>query len=293
MSPAVLEVAIEAVSRTDQDKLVDVLKELSVRETPFGFSMDDETGQIVIKGESERQLEFVIDRLQRRFGIAVNVGAPQVAYRETLGRRSEIDYTHKKLSGGSGQFARIMLVFEPGAPGSGYSFENKVVGGSIPREFILGVEKGLAASRETGVLEGFPVIDFKATLVDGNYHDVDSSMLAFEIAARAAFREGLAKAQCKLLEPIMMVEVVTPLECGTDCIDDFVQRRGRILGVAANGDLQIANVLVPLANLLGYATTLRMMSHGRAVYRIAFDHCAAIPCQDPHPPPSASMALRA
>ena len=277
MSPAVLEVAIEPVSRTDQDKLVALLKELAARETPFGFAMDGETRQIVIRGESERQLELVIDRLRRRFGIAINVGAPQVAYRETLGRRSEVDHTYKKQSGGSGQFARIKLVFEPGAPGSGYSFENKVVGGSIPKEFIPGVERGLASSRETGVLEGFPVIDFKVTLVDGNYHDVDSSVLAFEIAALVAFRDGLAKAQCKLLEPIMKVEVTTPMECGADCIDDLVQRRGRVLGVAANGDMQIVSVLVPFASLLGYATSLRMMSHGRAVHRAAFDQYASIP----------------
>ena len=187
----------------------------------------------------ELHLEIKVDILRRTYKVDANVGAPQVAYRETLGRKSEIDYTHKKQTGGSGQFARIKLVFEPTAPGSGYSFESKVVGGSVPKEFIPGVEKGLAASRETGVLAGFPVIDFKVTLIDGAYHDVDSSVLAFEIAARAAFRDGLAKAQCKLLEPIMKVEVVTPEDYMGDCIGDLNSRRGQILGMDARGNAQV------------------------------------------------------
>jgi elongation factor G len=197
MPPVLIELAIEPKSKADQEKMGQALGRLVQEDPAFHVSTDPETGQTVIKGMSEAQLELVIERLQREFGIAINVGAPQVAYRETFGRRSEVDYTHKKQSGGSGQFARVLILFEPGAPGSGYSFESKIVGGSVPKEFIPGVEKGLAASRETGVLAGFPVIDFKATLIDGNYHDVDSSVLAFEIAARAAFREGLAKAQCK------------------------------------------------------------------------------------------------
>jgi elongation factor G len=180
MPPVLIELAIEPKSRADQEKLHQALGRLVKEDPTFRVSTDPETGQTVIKGETEHQLELVIERLQREFGIAINVGGPQVAYRETLGRRSEVDYAHKKQSGGSGQFARIKVVFEPGAPGSGYSFESKIIGGSIPKEFIPGVEKGLAASRETGVLAGFPVIDFKATLVDGNYHDVDSSVLAFE-----------------------------------------------------------------------------------------------------------------
>jgi len=200
-----------------------------------------------------------------------------VAYRETLGRRSEIDYTHKKQSGGSGQFARVKIVFEPGQPGSGYQFESKIIGGSIPKEFIPGVEKGLAASRETGVLAGFPVIDFKATLIDGAYHDGDSSVLAFEIAARAAFRDGLAKAQCKLLEPIMKVEVVTPDDYMGDCIGDLNSRRGQILGMDARGNAQVIDAMVPLANMFGYVNTLRSMTQGRAAYTMTFDHYAPVP----------------
>jgi len=272
-----IELAIEAQARTDQERLWNVLEMLAAVDPSVGVALDQQTGQTILKGPDEFHLEFVIERLKVEFGIAVNVGAPQVAYRETLGRRSEIDYTHKKQSGGSGQFARVKIVFEPGAPGSGYSFENKVVGGSIPKEFIPGVEKGLAASRETGVLAGFPVIDFKATLVDGNYHDVDSSVLAFEIAARAAFREGLAKAQCKLLEPIMKVEVVTPDDYMGDCIGDLNSRRGQILGMDARGNAQVIDAMVPLANMFGYVNTLRSMTQGRAAYTMTFDHYAPVP----------------
>ena len=275
--PILVEVAIEARALADQTKLVAALQELAVQEASLGVASDSATGQTVLGGETESQLELVIERLHRQFGIATTVGAPQVAYRETLGRKSEIDYTHKKQSGGSGQFARIKVVFEPGAPGSGYSFESKVVGGSIPKEFIPGVEKGLAASRETDVLAGFPVIDFKATLIDGNYHDVDSSVLAFEIAARAAFREGLAKAQCKLLEPIMKVEVVTPDDYMGDCIGDLNSRRGQILGMDARGNAQVIEAMVPLANMFGYVNTLRSMTQGRAAYTMTFDHYAPVP----------------
>ncbi len=239
---------------------------LAAVDPSVGVAMDQQTGQTILQGPDELHLEFVVERLKVEFGIAVNVGAPQVAYRETLGRKTEIDYTHKKQSGGSGQFARVLLRFEPGAPGSGYSFESKIVGNSVPEEFIPDVEKGLAASRETGVLAGFPVIDFKATLVDGNYHDVDSSVLAFEIAARAAFREGLAKAQCKLLEPIMKVEVVTPDDYMGDCIGDLNSRRGQILGMDARGNAQVIEAMVPLANMFGYVNTLRSMTQGRAAY---------------------------
>jgi len=273
----VIELAIEPKSKADQEKMGQALGRLVQEDPTFRVSTDQETGQTVIKGMGELHLEIKVDILRRTYKVDANVGAPQVAYRETLGRRSEIDYTHKKQSGGSGQFARVKIVFEPGAPGSGYSFESKVVGGSIPKEFIPGVEKGLAASRETGVLAGFPVIDFKATLVDGNYHDVDSSVLAFEIAARAAFREGLAKAQCKLLEPIMKVEVVTPDDYMGDCIGDLNSRRGQILGMDARGNAQVIEAMVPLANMFGYVNTLRSMTQGRAAYTMTFDHYAPVP----------------
>jgi elongation factor G len=243
--PVLIELAIEARIRADQEQLVAVLQGLVVREASLGVVTDPETGQTNLGGETESQLELVIERLQRELGMAINVGAPQVAYRETLGRKSEIDYTHKMQSGGSGQFARVLLRFEPGALGSGYSFESKIVGSSVPEEFIPGVEKGLTAARKTGVLAGFPVIDFKATLVDGAYHDRDSSVYAFEIAARVAFREALAQAQCKLLEPIMKVEVTTPLGFENDVISDLNIRRARHHGLETRGNVQVIHVLVP------------------------------------------------
>jgi elongation factor G len=289
-----IELAIVAQARTDQERLWIVLEMLAAVDPFVGVMVDQQTGQTILKGPDEFHLEFVVERLKVEFGIAVNVGTPQVAYRETLGRRSEIDYTHKKQSGGgSGQFARIKVVFEPGALGSGYSFENKVVGGSIPKEFIPGVEKGLAASRETGVLAGFPVIDFKVTLVDGNYHDVDSSVLAFEIAARAAFRDGLTKAQCKLLEPIMKVEVTTPLGFENDVISDLNTRRARHHGLEARGNAQVIHVLVPLANMFGYANSLKELTQRHGAYGMIFDHYAPIPGPDDDEPFPPTVGMRA
>jgi elongation factor G len=288
--PILIEVAIEARIRADQKKLVTALQELAVREASLSVVTDSETGQTVRGVETESQLELVIERLRREFGIEINVGRPQVSYRETPSRRSEADYTHKKQTG-SGRFARGKILFEPGAPGSGYQFESKVVGGSIPEEFIPGVEKGLAASREFGVLAGFPVIDFKATLVDGAYHDWDSSVFAFEIAARAAFRDGLAKAQCKLLEPIMKIEVVTPESYGRECIDDMSSRRAQIQGTAAHGSTLAISAFAPLANMFGYVNTLRAMTQGQGTFSMAFSHYAPVPLDDP--PPAAAMAIRA
>ncbi len=290
--PVLIELAIEARIQADQEQLVTVLQGL-VREASLGVVTDPETGQTILGGETESELELVIERLQRDLGFAINVGAPQVAYRETLGRKSEIDYTHKKQSGGPGQFARVLLRFEPGASGSGYSFESKIVGGSVPEEFIPGVEKGLAASRETGVLAGSPVIDFKATLVDGAYHDADSSLLAFEIAARAAFREGLAQAQCKLLEPIMKVEVMTPLGFANDVISDLNTRRARHHGLETRGNAQVIHVLVPLANMFGYVNSLRELTQRHGVYGMIFDHYAPIPGPDDDEPFSPAVGMRA
>jgi len=287
MPPVLIELAIEPKSRADQEKMGQALGRLIQEDPTFRVSTDPETGQTVIKGMSELHLEIKVDILRRTYKVDANVGAPQVAYRETLGRRSEIDYTYKKQSGGSGQFARVKIVFEPG---SGYQFESKIIGGSIPKEFVPGVEKGLAASRETGVLAGFPVIDFKATLIDGAYHNVDSSVLAFEIAARAAFREGLAKAQCKLLEPIMKVEVTTPDDYRSDCVDDLNCRRGQILKIETRDDAQVIHAMVPLANMFGYVNTLRSMTQGRATYTMRFDRHAPVP-DDTDPPPSAAMAM--
>jgi elongation factor G len=288
-----IELAVEAQARTDQERLWIVLEMLAAVDPSVGVAMDQQTGQTILQGPDELHLEFVVERLKVEFGIAVNVGAPQVAYRETLGRKAEIDYTHKKQSGGSGQFARVLLRVEPGAPGSGYSFEGKIVGNSVPEEFIPGVEKGLAASRETGVLAGFPVIDFKATLVDGNYHDVDSSVLAFEIAARAAFREGLAKAQCKLLEPIMKVEVVTPFGFENEVINDLNTRLAQHHGLETRGNVQVIHVLVPLANMFGYANSLRQLTQRRGAYGMVLDHYAPIPGPDDDDPFRPAVGMRA
>jgi elongation factor G len=205
------------------------------------------------------------------------VGAPQVAYRETIGQRAEIDYTHKKQTGGSGQFARVKLAIEPGEPGSGFQFDSKVIGGSVPKEYIPGVEKGLKSVLDNGILAGFPVIDFKVSLIDGAYHEVDSSALAFEIASRAALREGIQKAGPKLLEPIMKVEVVSPEEYLGGIIGDLTSRRGQVQGQEMRGNATVMNALVPLANMFGYVNTLRSMSQGRASYTMQFDHYAQVP----------------
>jgi elongation factor G len=289
--PFLVELAVEPRSRADAGRLDEVLRRLVAEDPGFGVSRDDETRQIVIKGQSEPHLEVIVDRINRE--CAINFGAPQVAYRETLGRRAEIDYTHKRQRGGSGEFARVKLVFEPGEPGSGYHFESRIVGGSVPNEYIPGVERGLEASCGTGMLAGFPVIDFHVTLIDGAYHDVDSSVLAFEIAARAAFKEGLAKAACKLLEPIMKVEVVSPEDYMGDCIGDLNNRRGQIQGMEARGNAQVINAMVPLANMFGYVNTLRSMTQGRAACTMTFDHYAPLPMPPDDDDPSApAVALR-
>ncbi len=273
----VIEVAVEPKTRSDQEKMGVALGRLAQEDPSFRVTSDPESGQTVIKGMGELHLEILVDRMKREFKVDANVGAPQVAYRETITRFAEIDYTHKKQTGGSGQFARIELHFEPLAPGEGFVFENKVTGGAVPREFIPGVQKGLNSARETGVLAGFPLIDFKATLVDGASHDVDSSVLAFEIATRAAFREGITRAAPVLLEPMMRVEVVTPEEYMGDIIGDLNSRRGNVTGMDSRGNAQVINAMVPLANMFGYVNTLRSMSQGRAQYTMHFDHYAKVP----------------
>jgi elongation factor G len=215
--------------------------------------------------------------MKREFKVEANIGAPQVAYRETITRIADVDYTHKKQTGGSGQYARVKMRFEPMPAGSGFEFENDVVGGTVPKEYVPGVEKGVKGSLDNGVLAGFPVIDLKVTLTDGAYHEVDSSALAFEIAARAAMKEGLAKAAPKLLEPIMRVEVVTPREYMGDAIGDLNSRRGRITGQDQRGNAEVINAMVPLANMFGYVNTLRSMSQGRAQYTMHFDHYEQVP----------------
>jgi len=273
----VIEVAVEPKTKGDQEKMGVALNRLAQEDPSFRVASDAESGQTIIKGMGELHLEIIVDRMKREFKVEANVGAPQVAYRETITQRAEIDYTHKKQTGGSGQFARVKLVFEPQEPGKGYEFVNAIHGGSVPREYIPGVEKGLNGSRDTGVLAGFPVIDFKASLIDGASHDVDSSVLAFEIASRAAFREGLPKAKPVLLEPIMRVEVVTPEEYMGDIIGDLNSRRGSVTGMDARGNAQVINAMVPLANMFGYVNNLRSMSQGRAQYTMHFDHYEKVP----------------
>jgi len=273
----VIEVAVEPKTKADQEKMGIALNRLAQEDPSFRVSVDQESGQTVIKGMGELHLDILVDRMRREFKVEANVGAPQVAYRETLTKRAEIDYTHKKQTGGSGQFARVKIVFEPGEPGSGFQFESKVVGGSVPKEYVPGVQKGVESVKDSGPLAGFPMIDFKATLIDGAYHDVDSSVMAFEIAARAAFREGAQQAGVKLLEPIMKVEVVTPEEYMGDVIGDLNSRRGQISGTEQRGIAQVIHANVPLANMFGYVNTLRSMSQGRAQYTMQFDHYEQVP----------------
>jgi elongation factor G len=273
----VIEVAVEPKTKGDMEKMGVALARLAQEDPSFRVSTDSESGQTVIKGMGELHLEIIVDRMRREFKVDANVGAPQVAYRETITRRAEVDYTHKKQTGGSGQFARVKLVFEPLEPGEGFVFENAVVGGSVPREYVPGVQKGLLSSLDTGVIAGFPVIDFKATLVDGASHDVDSSVLAFEIASRAAFREGVPTAAPVLLEPMMRVEVVTPDDYMGDIIGDLNSRRGNVSGMDSRGNARVISAMVPLANMFGYVNTLRSMSQGRAQYTMHFDHYEKVP----------------
>jgi elongation factor G len=273
----VIELSIEPKTKADQEKLGVALQKLAQEDPSFRVSTDHESGQTILKGMGELHLDIKVDILRRTYKVDANVGAPQVAYRESLGKKTEIDYTHKKQTGGSGQFARIKIVFEPGEPGSGFQFESKVVGGSVPKEFIPGVEKGLEQAKENGLLAGFPVIDVKATLIDGAYHDVDSSVMAFEIAARAAFRELRDKGAPKLLEPIMKVEVLTPDEYMGDVIGDLNSRRGQIQGTETRGNAQVVTAFVPLANMFSYVNTLRGMSQGRAQFTMQYDHYEPVP----------------
>ena len=275
----VIEVAVEPKTKADQEKMGVALARLAAEDPSFKVASDGESGQTVIKGMGELHLEILVDRMRREFNVAANVGPPQVAYRETITRTNQVDYTHKKQTGGAGQYARVKIVFEPLTSGSGYQFESKVHGGSVPREFIPGVEKGLAASCQGGVISGFPVTDFKATLVDGDSHDVDSSVLAFEIAARSAFREGMAGAGPKMLEPIMRVEVVTPEEYMGDIIGDLNSRRGQVSDMDQRANARVIMAQVPLATMFGYVSVLRSMSQGRGQFTMHFDHYAQVPRQ--------------
>ncbi|MGE0008634.1 MAG: elongation factor G [Parvibaculaceae bacterium] len=273
----VIDMSIEPKTKGDQEKMAIALHKLAAEDPSFRVSTDAESGQTIIKGMGELHLDIKVDILKRTHKVEVTVGAPQVAYRETITRKAEVDYTHKKQTGGTGQFARVILEIEPNEKGKGYEFESKIVGGSVPKEFIPGVEKGLNSVMSSGVVAGFPVLDVKVALVDGAYHEVDSSAIAFEIAARAALREGLQKAGSVLLEPVMKVEVTTPEEYLGGVIGDLNSRRGQIVGTGTRGNAQIVNAMVPLANMFGYVNNLRSMSQGRASYTMQFDHYEQVP----------------
>ncbi|MEI6440352.1 MAG: elongation factor G [Alphaproteobacteria bacterium] len=273
----VIEIAIEPKSKADQEKLGVALAKMVAEDPSFTVHTDQESGQTIMKGMGELHLDIKVDILKRTYKVEANIGAPQVAYRESLGRVADIDYTHKKQTGGTGQFARVKIKFEPGEAGSGFVFENTIVGGSVPKEFIPGVQKGIESAKDNGLLAGFPLIDFKATLYDGGYHDVDSSVLAFEIASRAAFRELRERGGPKLLEPIMKVEVLTPDEYMGDVIGDLNSRRGQIQGTETRGNAQVVTAFVPLANMFGYINTLRSFSQGRAQFTMQYDHYETVP----------------
>ena len=273
----VIEVAVEPKTKADQEKIAAALNRLAMEDPSFKVAVDAETGQTIIKGMGELHLDIIVDRLKREFLVGANVGAPQVAYRESITRGAEIDHTHKKQTGGAGQFARIKLRIEPGEPGSGLDFRSMVVGGNVPREYVPGVEKGVRGAMEAGVVAGYPMIDVKATLIDGAHHEVDSSLMAFEIAGRAAMRKALAGAGPQLLEPVMRVEAVTPERGMGDVIGDLNGRRGQIQGMEPRGSMMMITAMVPLATMFGYVNALRSITQGRGQYSMFFDHYERVP----------------
>ncbi len=273
----VISVAVEPKTKADQEKMGIALNRLSAEDPSFRVQSDEESGQTVISGMGELHLDILVDRMKREFAVEANVGAPQVAYRESIAREVEIDYTHKKQSGGSGQFGRIKFIITPGERGTGIVFHDEIKGGNIPKEYIPGVEKGIRDIAATGALIGFPIIDFSIRLIDGAYHDVDSSVMAFEIAGRAGMREAARQAGIKILEPMMDVEVVTPDDYMGDVIGDISSRRGQIAGSETRGPNTVISAKVPLANMFGYVNQLRSFSQGRATYSMQFDHYAEVP----------------
>ncbi|MBO6674217.1 MAG: elongation factor G [Rhizobiales bacterium] len=273
----VIEIAIEPKTKADQEKMSIALNRLAAEDPSFRVKVDHESGQTIIAGMGELHLDILVDRMKREFKVEANIGQPQVAYRETITKTADVDYTHKKQSGGSGQFARVKITIEPGEANSGYVFTDTVVGGNVPKEYIPGVEKGIGSVMSSGPIAGFPMLDITATLTDGAYHDVDSSVLAFEIAGRAAFREAVQKAGPKLLEPVMKVEVVTPDEYAGSVMGDLNSRRGQIQGTETRGVATVINAFVPLANMFGYVSALRSSTQGRAQYTMQFDHYEQVP----------------
>lgn len=287
-----LQIAIEPKSKADQERLLIALSELADEDPWFHVKSDEESGQIIIAFVSELHLNDIVDRIRREFKVEVNVGAPQVAHRETITRKHEQDYTHKKQTGGSGQFARVKIVFEPNPASSEFEFEAKVVGGAVPKKYILGVEKGINSVMTSGPFAGSPMIGVKATLIDGAYHDVDSSVLAFEIAGRACFREAAPRLGVQLLEPIMTVEVVTPEDYVGSVIGELNSRRGQIQGQETRGVAVVVNAMMPLANMFKLENTLRSRSKGQAVLSASYAGYSPVPLPDDGDPPPA-MAIRA
>lgn len=273
----VIQIAIEPRTKNDQEKMGLALHRLAAEDPSFRVKTDEESGQTIIAGMGELHLDIIVDRMRREFKVEANVGAPQVAYRETITRSHEQDYTHKKQTGGTGQFARVKLLFEPNPESAEFEFDSKIVGGAVPKEYVPGVEKGINSVMSSGPFAGFPMIGVKATLIDGAYHDVDSSVLAFEIAGRACFREAAPKLGVQLLEPIMKVEVVTPEDYVGNVIGDLNSRRGQIQGQETRGIAVVVNAMVPLANMFKYVDNLRSMSQGRAQYTMQFDHYEPVP----------------
>jgi elongation factor G len=273
----VIEIAIEPKSKADQEKLGVALAKLVAEDPSFRVHTDQESGQTILKGMGELHLDIKVDILKRTYKVEANIGAPQVAYREKITRQVTKDYTHKKQTGGTGQYAKVKIVVEPLPAGTGFEFDSKIVGGNVPKEYIPGVEKGIESVLGSGVLAGFPVVDLKVTLVDGGYHEVDSSALAFEIASRSAMREALREGGPVLLEPIMKVEVVTPEDYTGSVIGDLNSRRGQIQGQDMRGNANVVTAMVPLQNMFGYVSNLRSMSQGRATFTMQFDHYAEVP----------------
>lgn len=287
----VIELAIEAETRTDQEKLWVAIQMMAAVDDRIGFVIDREIGQAILKGgPDEDTFAGIIDRLRHNLNFKLNIGAPQVAYRETPRRRAEIDYTYKRQSGGSGQFARVKLILEPRL---GDGFESTIVDGSVPLEFIPGIKKGVAVGREAGVIAGFPVIDLKVTLVDGAYHDVDSSVLAFELCARAALKEGLRKAECQLLEPVMKVDIAMPLGYAGEIIADLQTRRAEYHDLETRGGIHLVHALVPLANMFGYSNTLKSLTSGQAAHKMVFAHYSPVPQWPDDDPFHPAVGMRA
>jgi len=288
----VIDIAVEPKSKADQEKMGLALARLAAEDPSFRVKTDEESGQTIISGMGELHLDIIVDRMRREFKVEANIGAPQVAYREAITKTVEHDYTHKKQSGGSGQFARIKFRIEPNEAGKGFEFASEVVGGNVPKEYVPGVQKGVASVMGSGPLIGFPIVDVKFVLTDGAYHDVDSSVLAFEIAGRAGFREAIEKANPKILEPIMRVEVLTPSSFLSAVVDDLHVRRARVLGLETRDLVQVIDAMVPLADMFGYVNSLRSMSQGRAQHTMVFDHYEEVPSppnDDDRFPPAAAM----